>query len=58
MISELENKKCGNYYTHNFLSKTLYFLRNNKNGSINYWHSQFSQASITRNASLDKDFLA
>ena len=25
--------KCGNYYTPNFLSKTLYFVNNDKNGS-------------------------
>ena len=42
--------------TPNFLSKTYYFVLNDKNGSINY--IQFSQASITRNTSLDKDFLA
>ena len=29
-----ENEKCENYYTHKFLSKTLYFAHNNKNGSV------------------------
>ena len=51
-----ENEKCGNYYTHNFLSKTPYSVHNNTNGSA---FNQFSQASITRNTSLvNKDFLA
>ena len=51
-----ENEKCGNYYTHNFLSKTPYFVHNNTNGLA---FNQFSQASITRNASLvNKDFRA
>ena len=43
-------------YTHNFLSKTLHFKHNDKNGSV---LKQFSQASITRNTSLgNRDFLA
>ena len=34
MISKHGNEKCGNHYTHNFLSKTLYFVHYNKNGSV------------------------
>ena len=34
LIDKHENEKCGNYYTHTFLSKTLYFANNNKNGSL------------------------
>ena len=42
--------------THTTVSlKPFYFVLNNKNGSLNF--IQFSQASITRNTSLDKDFL-
>ena len=29
-----ENEKCENYYTHKFLSKTLCFAHDNKNGSV------------------------
>ena len=29
-----ENEKCENYYTRKFLSKTLCFAHNNKNGSV------------------------
>ena len=47
--------ECGNVHTAlNFLSKTLYFVHDNRNGSC---YLQFSQVSIKRNATLDKDFL-
>ena len=38
----------------NFLSEKLHFVYNNRNGSC---YLQFSQVSIKRNTTLDKDFL-
>ena len=49
MISR-QNEKCGNYYTRNVPSKTLYFVRNNKNGSVTF--SSDRQGSITRNTTF------
>ena len=34
LVNKHENEKRRNYYTHNFLSKALYCVHKNKNGSL------------------------
>ena len=43
-MNKHENKKCGKYYTHKFLSEALYFVDNNKN---NYNSSVYLHSIIT-----------
>ena len=43
-----------NYYTHNFLSKTLYFVHNSKNGSVSVLADKYQDKG---NTSLVKRFI-
>ena len=44
-----------NYYTHNFLSKTLYFVHNNENGSVSVLAGKYQAKGNT--SLVNKDFL-